>query len=342
MIKKKQIWVAGFPSFVGGADTELLHNIDLWVENNVLVNLVPMFGCDAKVREYVESIGCIVHEYDPHIFSDKTVVSFCNGEFLKKLPEIIYKGKPKHIIWFNCMTWTFKDEIIAHQNRWIDYYGFVSVYQQEYLSKVLEPINKVNILSGYKPYFNPNNICQKIKFNYKIPTEYFGVGRVSRDDPAKFSTDMWDIFYKVNSPNNKKVFILGYNNKIEEKTGAPPSKLDWMYWSPGAISIEEFHKRIHCIIHKTGGSRESYCRIVPESYAFGTPIIVEDDYAFPELIINNETGFLCSSSDEMSFRASELAFDENKRKKIIYQAHDHLITTLANKQKCWEPWRNIL
>ena len=25
-----QIWIAGYPSFYGGADTELDHNIDLW------------------------------------------------------------------------------------------------------------------------------------------------------------------------------------------------------------------------------------------------------------------------------------------------------------------------
>jgi len=38
-----EIWVAGYPSFVGGADTELDHNIDLWRMHNIDVNLVPMF-----------------------------------------------------------------------------------------------------------------------------------------------------------------------------------------------------------------------------------------------------------------------------------------------------------
>jgi hypothetical protein len=339
---KKNIWVAGFPSFVGGADTELLHNIDLWVANNVQVDLVPMFGYDDNVKKYVESLGCKVHDYNSKIFKNKIVVSYCNGEFLNKLPEIVDAGKPKSVIWFNCMTWTFPDELIAHKNGWINYFGFVSKFQEKYLKPKLEEIKPIKVFEGYRPYFNPKNICQNIKFRYKKPESYYGVGRVSRDDPSKFSNDMWNIFYKVNSPYPKKTFILGYNKNVEQKTGAPLPNMDWMYWSAGAIPIKEFHDQIHCIIHKTGGSRESYCRIVPECYAFGTPIIVEDDFAFPEIVVDGITGYRCKSSDEMSFRASELAFDENKRKDIIMNGQDYLINDIANIDKCWESWNHIL
>lgn len=339
---KKEIWVAGFPSFVGGADTELLHNIDLWVSNNVIVNLVPMFGMDDNVSEYVKSIGCNIYKYKSNIFKDKIVVSFCNGEFLSKLPEIMELGKPKTIIWFNCMTWTFDKELEAHKNGWIDYFGFVSDFQKNFLLPQLEKVRPVKVFEGYIPYFNPNNSCQKIKFEYKKPIDYFGVGRLSRDDPGKFSADMWKIFDKVCSPIPKKVFILGFNDKVREKTGDPPNGLDWMYWTAGAIPVNELYNKVHCIIHKTGGSRESYCRIVPEAYAFGVPIIVEDEYAFPELVIDGETGFRCKTSDEMSYRASELSFNETKRKQIILNANKHLYENIANKNKCWIPWSNIL
>ena len=251
-------------------------------------------------------------------------------------------GKPKMVIWFNCMTWNFDDELKAHSNGWIDYFGFVSKFQQQYLLPGLTKIKKVKILEGYRPYFNPNNICQNIKFEYKQPLTYYGVGRISRDDPTKFSSDMWSIFYKVTAPLPKKVFILGYNNNVEKKTGKPLPNMDWMYWSAGGITIKDFYQKVHCIIHKTGGSRESYCRIVPECYAFGVPVIVEEDFAFPEIVIDNITGYRCKSSDEMSFRASELAFDERKRKNIIINAKNYLINDIANKAKCWDSWSQIL
>jgi glycosyltransferase involved in cell wall biosynthesis len=117
--------------------------------------------------------------------------------------------------------------------------------------------------------------------------------------------------------------------------------LDWQTWLPNQIPVSEFYQKLHCIIHKTGGSRESYCRIVPEAYAAGVPIIVEDNYAFPELVIDGVTGFRCKSSDEMSFRASELAFNESRRKGIIEAAYDHLRNVIASEERCWKAWEPL-
>ena len=152
---------------------------------------------------------------------------------------------------------------------------------------------------------------------------------------------MWNIFYKVSSPLPTKTFILGYGDNAHKKTGPAPAGLDWQIWSPGGISVKELYEKLHVIIHKTGGSRESYCRIVPEAYACGIPIIVEDDYAFPNLVIDGVTGYRCKSSDEMSFRASELAFDENKRRRIVRAGNKFLIKELANREGCWKAWERI-
>ena len=47
-----------------------------------------MFGYDGMMKRSCEMRGCIVHHFHPGIFRDKIVASFCNGEFLQKLPEI--------------------------------------------------------------------------------------------------------------------------------------------------------------------------------------------------------------------------------------------------------------
>lgn len=44
----------------------------------------------------------------------------------------------------------------------------------------------------------------------------------------------------------------------------------------------------------------------------------------------------------MSFHASELAFDEEKRKKMIFAAREFLLNEIASPAKCWEPWRKML
>jgi glycosyltransferase involved in cell wall biosynthesis len=142
-------------------------------------------------------------------------------------------------------------------------------------------------------------------------------------------------------PKAKKVFVLGYGPKAQQRCGVPPSGLDWQTWSPHAIPVKEVYNILHCIIHKTGGSRESYCRIVPEAYAYGVPVIVEDDYAFPDIVVDGVTGFRCKTSDEMSLRASELAFDEERRKKMIFAARDFLVNEIASKGRCWNAWNKL-
>lgn len=338
----KQIWVAGYPSSVGGADTELDHNIDLWLLHGAQVHLVPMFGFDPRMQALCEARGCQTHEYHPSVFRDKVVVSFCNGQFLDRLPEIVQAGRPAAVVWFNCMTWTFEAELEAHRHGWIDFFGFVSNYQKRWLLPALEAVAPVRELGGYRPFFNPDNASQQLRFAYQEPNEWFAMGRVSRDDGAKFSADMWNIFGKVCAPRPTKTFVLGFGANAKEKCGEPPPGLDWMTWDAGALPVPQLYERLHVLIHKTGGSRESYGRVIPESYASGVPVIVEDDYAFPDLVVDGVTGFRCTSSDEMSFRASELAFDEARRKKMALAARDFLLGDIASPDTCWRPWQSLL
>ncbi len=74
--------------------------------------------------------------------------------FLQKLPLIMQAGPPAKIIWFNCMTWLFDREKEAHQNGWIDYFGFQSEYQKRCLIPKLEEIRPGVRTFSYLPYFN--------------------------------------------------------------------------------------------------------------------------------------------------------------------------------------------
>ena len=128
-----ELWVVGYASLFGGADTELDHNIDLWRSFGVEVHLVPTGGLNDAAMQSCERRGCITYRYHPGIFRDKVVVSFCNGEFLRALPDIRAEGKPACVVWFNCMTAPFEAELAAHRQSGIDLFGFVSDYQRSLL-----------------------------------------------------------------------------------------------------------------------------------------------------------------------------------------------------------------
>lgn len=326
-----EIWVAGAPSFVGGADTELFHQVILWRKNNIDVHIVPneKSSMVQGMIDIIKNLGCIIEEYKPDIFADKVVVSYCNGPALDRLSEVS-QYKPRAMIWFNCMTWTFGPEITAIKNGWITHLGFVSEYQKKFLmEKYSQQLPDMCVdgsvqfgmkgfpqLLKYAPYLDISqfDVLQKTD-------EYFGVGRVSRADPAKYSSDCWKIFDRVLTPGKKKVFILGYSDDVGKKIGQPPDGLDWIWWTAGAIPTRDLYSKIDVMIHKTGGSRESYCRVLVEAMAHGIVPLVEREYAFPEILSKDEhlaNFVMCSSSDEMSFKASQLAF--NKPLLIKYKA----------------------
>ncbi len=336
----REVWVAGFPSFYGGADTELDHLIDLLVSYGVDVHLVPMFGCDERMKATVVERGCTVHAYRDDVFKDRTVVSFCNGRFLEHLPAIVEAGRPRRVIWFNCMTWLFEREKEAHRNGWIDYFGFQSQYQRNMLTPQLEQIAPVVRSFPYTPYFN----TARIEWRYRPWKEFYRIGRVSRDDANKYAADTWRIFERVLVPSGlkKKVYILGYGPKAAGRIGRAPATLDWQTWSPNSISAEQFFYTIDTMIHKTGGSRENCPRVLFEAYAYGAVAVVERDFAFPEFVVHGETGYMGSSSDEMSYYASILAMNPAQHRRVAENARTHLGETMGRRETCWAGWQTVL
>src|SRR5262245_10208105 len=126
-----EIWVSGSPSFLGGADTELYHQIILWRKNGIDVNIVPTCEPDPRMAAAVRELKCQIWTYKKGIFKDKFAVSYCNGESLRSLLADA-ANKPRMFVWFNCMTWTTPKEIEAIRRGLITHLGFVSNYQKNY------------------------------------------------------------------------------------------------------------------------------------------------------------------------------------------------------------------
>lgn len=345
---RPDIWVAGMPSRGGGADTELDHQIDLWRMHGVDVHIVPINegggyipSPNSEAMRSCLARGCRVHRYTPGIFAGKIVVSFCSGPFLKALPEIVAAGRPDAVVWFNCMTWVFDNERRAHEQGWIDLHGYQSQYQRNMIVPQLEKLAPVHALP-YRAFYNVNNAQQAVRFNDRPPTGYFGIGRISRNDPAKFAEDTWRIYADVVSPVPKKAFILGYDSRIAERLGQPPAGLECVTYPAGGYPVEQLLSEIHVMIHKTGGSRENWPRTLLEAYNAGVVPIFENDFGCREMIIDGVTGFLCNSSQEMSERASLLAHDEPLRRRMADAGYRHLTEALAAPDACWEGWRTLL
>ena len=79
-----------------------------------------------------------------------------------------------------------------------------------------------------------------------------------------------------------------------------------------------------------------------EAYAHGVVPIVERDYAFPELVVDGETGFMSGDSDEMSYRASWLAHHPGPHRDMAEAGRRFAETRLCDAEACWRPWKALL
>jgi Glycosyl transferases group 1 len=341
--KKCEIWVAGYPGRYGGADTELDHLIDLWLGHGVDVHLVPNGEPNPVMWDDVSVRGAVTHRYRPDIFADKLVVSFCNAGFLERLEEICAHGRPRCVVWANCMTWTFPAELECHRRGLIDLHVFQSAYQRHWLLPELQALRPVQELAGYRPFFQLERWAPPPRCPPPRQSGYFGIGRISRDDAGKYPADLWRTMSRITAPQPVKCFVLGWGENAQGKCGRPDGyPLDWMLWAPAAVTAQSLLARVHALVHQTGGSRENAPRVALEAWASGVVVLAERNFGWPELIDDGQTGILCDGADEFVYRASQLAFDDERRRRIVAAAHDRLRAVHCDPHAAFTPWARIL
>ncbi len=115
-----ELCVIGHPSRLGGADTELDHQIRCWAAMGIRVHICHTGPLDANLRGMeLQDRGCVLHESrDWPSLEGLHCISYCNGEFLQNLPEI--KKYARSTTFVNCMTWNFEAEIKMQAEGHID------------------------------------------------------------------------------------------------------------------------------------------------------------------------------------------------------------------------------
>jgi glycosyltransferase involved in cell wall biosynthesis len=325
-----EIYVIGFPSKVGGADTELDHQIRIWQEIGIKVHLLHTGTIDQNLKNMrMEERGCIIHE--PRKWSDckdKVVISYCNGEFLKNIKEI--REYAKTIIWVNCMCWLFPLEIAAHKVGYIDWFVYQTDHVIDKVGPKLKSINSVYNYIKIDPYF----YCEDYPFIKNRSNDKFYFGRISRADADKFNKNSIFIYEKMIAPKEKSGIILGVNEKVRTKLGTIPN---WIgCYDAGRLTVQDAYKKIECFI-SPNGNYENLPRVAFEAMSSGSLLIVDNMGGWREQVNHCKTGFLCNNDDEFVYYSSRSAYDDKERKIMIQNARDWLDTTWG-KNRAKDQW----
>lgn len=332
-----EICVIGYPSRVGGADTELDHQIRVWQALGIRVHLVHTGPLDDNLRALrMEERGCSIHEpRDWSACRGRHVISYCNGEFLKHLEDIRRYARTTTFV--NCMCWLFDAEKEAHRKGLIDCFLYQTDHARERVQAELRSINDTFRWMKVRPYFH----LEDFPYVADRPEERFRFARISRDDPAKFHPSQLWVYESMVAPVLKEGVILGLSDRIREKIGNEPN---WIRGLPaGAAPVQDVYRKAHCII-QMAETYENLPRVGFEAMASGCVLIVDDRGGWREQVLHGQTGFLCKNEREFVYYASRAAFERTERLQMAERARAWLESGwgMESTQRGWSEYFEFL
>lgn len=325
-----ELCVIGFPSRLGGADTELDHQIRIWQALGIRVHLIHTAPLDDNLRSMrMEERGCVVHApCDWDACRGRHVISYCNGEFLKNLPAIRKQAKTTTFV--NCMTWLFDQEREGHREGLIDCFLYQTDHAREKVQDELKSINPDFRWQKVRPYFHLDDF----PYYAERQQDKFRFARISREDATKFHQSQLWVYETMVAPVLKEGVMLGVNDSIRAKIGNEPN---WIKAYPaGHASVHNVYRHAHCLI-QMADTYENLPRVGFEAMASGCLLIVDDRGGWRELVLHGQTGFLCKDQREFVYYASRAAFERQERQQMAANAREWLEQEWG-KEKALQQW----
>lgn len=328
-----ELCVIGHPSRLGGADTELDHQIRVWQRMGLTVHICHTGELDDNLLSMdMEARGCVYHEpRDWSSLDGLHCISFCNGEFLKEAHRI--RDHARSTSFVNCMTWNFDAELAAQEAGNIDFHLYQTRHQFERVSPKLQAAGSYPYRHAFfTPYFHAN------QFPYidDRPQDKFRFGRISRGDADKFNHRQLWIYETMTAPVLKEGIILGWDDRarrVFERFDPAP----WISGMPeGAMSQQDFYRHCEAVIMATN-TFENLPRVGMEAMASGSILIVDDRGGWRSLIDDGRTGWLCKNDREFVYKASRCAFEAEERAAMRLAAAEQLGHRfgMAPSQRSW-------
>lgn len=312
-----ELCVIGHPSRLGGADTELDHQIDCWLAMGIQVHICHTAALDANLESMaLRDRGCIYHEpRDWRSLEGLHCISFCNAEFLNNLPQIRRYARTTTFV--NCMTFNFAREIEMHQRGLIDFHLYQTPHARDQVAPALASTGRFRPLM-FTPYFR----ADQFPFHEARPSDKFRFGRISRNDADKFDAQQLWIYETMTAPQLKEGLIVGWNEVIERKFGRRPDS--WIRTCPaGSVSQHKFYEFCEAVIMSTA-TLENLPRVGFEAMASGSILIVDDRGGWKQQVEDGITGWLCHDDREFVYKASRCAFEPRERQAMRVAARERL------------------
>lgn len=327
-----QVYLIGYPSDYGGANSEALDTIKLWRRHGVRVVLIPSdrnwgppkpawrkvcddLGCETVVLPWIE--GGI--RGVPGI-AGSPVVSFCNHHFYDVYPTLREMGC--RTVWVPCMcNWSEGELGTFDAHGWPHHLIFQSWYQANKSPPPLCHLEKVSVIRGA---FDP--------WPYRETRDSFVVGKLARAAPNKWPANLWELIGDFPS------LCMGFDARVLDKIGPAPPQARIMV--PGQMPPQEFMRGIDVLL-AWGDVDENWPRVGLEAMSSGVVVVAPNRWGWREMIADGQTGILCDDDDGVIAAIEMLAADRAKRDRIARNARKWIDDYCASDE-IWRGWERVL
>ena len=142
------ICVIGHPSSLGGADTELDHQMRCWAAMGIEVHVCPTAPLDAHLLEMkLEDRGVVYHApRDWPSVEGLHCIAYCNDVFLSEIAAIGNRARSTTFV--NCMSWNFAKELEAQEQGLIDFHLYQTKHSYWRVSEKLRGLGNRSVAFG--------------------------------------------------------------------------------------------------------------------------------------------------------------------------------------------------
>ncbi len=330
----EELCVIGHPSRLGGADTELDHQIRCWQGMGITVHLCHTGSLDEHcLAMSMEARGCIYHSpRDWQSLEGLHCLSYCNGQFLEELPQIRRWARTTTFV--NCMTWNFDAELRGQAQGLIDFHLYQTTHGRERVGQRLSALGTPYRPLMITPYFH----AEDFPFHDDRPDDRFRFGRISRGDADKFNSRQLWIYETMTAPALKEGYIVGWDHRARDKFGREPD--EYIRTHPeGGMTQGDFYATCEAVIMSTD-TFENLPRVAFEAMASGSVLVVDRRGGWCSLVEDGVTGWLCGDDREFVYKASRCAFEAEERKRMRHAARER-IDAIAGFPVASQSWDEV-
>jgi glycosyltransferase involved in cell wall biosynthesis len=334
--RKPAVYVFGWPSFLGGADTKLAHLVVL-LHRDFDLTLIPndAFRLREKVwTRYLDRYGvryCLRRDLPRRL--QGVALALCNDRFFTDGYIHQARAKGLKVIWSSEMMWHHEGELEAVKQGLIDKVLYVSELQKSFLGK------------GY------GKLASAITGNYVAPGCFpfcerrhktFTIGRLSREDPAKYPED-FPVFYEALGLPETRFRVMAWSPELAHKYRWHHFDQRWDLLAPEAETQVKFLHSLDLFVYPLGHTFwESWGRSTVEAMLTGAIPLAPPGHHLDHLIVHGESGFICHDFLEYQEHAQRLCLDYPWRRRLAAQCRAQAENVICNREEHLRLWREAL